>query len=156
MVRKIKKSTARKTPVRKVKSKKARTLSARNVKAQLGGWLDKLPAQDWLEFANSQRTRLVKEVSQLTNEILKRINETTILSNRNEIVNEAKDHLDSIVNRINQSDLISKALGAAKDTKNEIFSFLNIPSQKELASLQRRLNQLEQKVSKVKPRRARA
>lgn len=120
--------------------------------AKLGDWLAKLPAQDWFDFASQQRSRLVREINHLSNEILNRISETHIFSNRDEILKEAKDHLDSIVSHLNRSELISRVIDAARGTKNEILSFLNIPSSKELSGLQKRLNMLEKKVTRSRTR----
>lgn len=113
----------------------------------LENWLNMLPTQDWFDFASQQRVRLIREVSHLSGEILNRISESNILSNREDILKEAKEHLDHIISRINRSELISKVIDAARGTKNEILSFLNIPSSKELSSLQKRLNQLEKKMT---------
>lgn len=113
----------------------------------LDDWLTKLPTQDWFDFASQQRTRLAKEVHHLSVEILNRIGESNILSNRDEILKDAKDHLESIVTRINRSELISRMIKAARGTRNEILSFLNIPSPKELSTLQKRLHQLEKKMN---------
>ena len=118
----------------------------------LGNLLSKLPTQDWFDFASQQRGRLIREVNHLSSEILSKIGDSNIFSNRDEIVKDAKDHLDSIISRLNQSELISRVIDAARGTKNEILSFLNIPSHKELSSLQRRLNQLEKKVTSARPR----
>ncbi len=112
----------------------------------------KLPTQDWFDFASQQRARLAREVGHLSAEILNRISESNILSNRDDILKEAREHLDSIMTRINRSELISRVMDAARGTRNEILSFLNIPSSKELSSLQRRLNQLEKKMSSSRSR----
>lgn len=118
----------------------------------LGDFLNKLPAQDWFDFASQQRGRLIKEINHLSGEILNRIAESNIFSNRDDIINDARDHLDSIVSRLNQSELLSKVIHAARGTKNEILSFLNIPSSKELSSLQKRLNQLEKRITTARSR----
>lgn len=107
---------------------------------------------NWFDFASQQRSRLIKEINHLSTEILNRIAESNIFSNRDDIIKEAKDHLDSIVNRLNQSELLSRVIHAARDTRNEILSFLNIPSSKELSSLQKRLNQLEKKITTARTR----
>lgn len=139
----------RKKVARKTKTHKARKAVG---PAKLGDWLAKLPTQDWFDFATQQRTRLAREVNHLSSEILNRISESQIFSNRDEILKEAKNHLDSILTHINHSELISKMMNAARGTRNEILSFLNIPSPKELSSLQKRLNQLEKKMTKARPR----
>lgn len=120
--------------------------------AKLEDWLNKLPTQDWFDFATQQRARLAKEVHHLSAEILNRISESNILSNRDEILQEARDHLDSIMTRINRSELVSRVIDAARGTRNEILSFLNIPSSKELSTLQKRLHQLEKKMTAGRPR----
>lgn len=139
----------RKKVARKTKPHKARKAAG---PAKLGDWLAKLPTQDWFDFATQQRTRLAREVNHLSSEILNRISESQIFSNRDEILKEAKNHLDSILTHINHSELISKVMNAARGTRNEILSFLNIPSPKELSSLQKRLHQLEKKMTKARPR----
>lgn len=120
----------------------------------LEDWLNKLPTQDWFDFASQQRARLAREVNHLSTEILNRIGESNILSNRDEILKEAKEHLETIMSRINRSELISRVIDAARGTRNEILTFLNIPSSKELTTLQKRLNQLEKKMTggKARPR----
>ncbi|PIR20778.1 MAG: hypothetical protein COV45_04270 [Deltaproteobacteria bacterium CG11_big_fil_rev_8_21_14_0_20_47_16] len=147
--KKVTRKTARKTPKTK---KKAHKKSNGYAASGLGNFLSKLPAQDWFDFASQQRHRLIREVNHLSAEILNKISDSNIFSNHDEIVKDAKDHLDSIVSRLNQSELISRVIDAARGTKNEILSFLNIPSHKELSSLQKRLNQLEKKVSHTRPR----
>lgn len=139
----------RKKIVRKTKVRKTRKLAH---SAKLGDWLAKLPAQDWFDFASQQRTRLAREVNHLSSEILNRISDSHIFSNRDEILKEVKEHLDSILSRINHSELISKVIDAARGTRNEILSFLNIPSSKELSTLQKRLHQLEKKMTSARSR----
>jgi len=147
------KKVARKSPSKKHHTKKKTKGKSNGHEASgLGDFLSKLPTQDWFDFASQQRHRLIREVNHLSAEIIGKISDSNIFSNRDEIVKEAKDHLDSIVSRLNQSELISRVIDAARGTKNEILSFLNIPSHKELTSLQRRLNQLEKKVSTSRPR----
>lgn len=119
---------------------------------RLEDWLTKLPTQDWFDFATQQRARLAKEVNHLSTEILNRISESNILSNRDDILKDAKEHLESIMSRINRSELVSRVINAARGTRNEILSFLNIPSSRELSTLQRRLNQLEKKMTGGKSR----
>lgn len=146
------KKTTRRAPVKTPKARAHKTTHKTAHAVNLGDWLAKLPAQDWFDFASQQRTRLIREVNHLSTEILHRIGDSNIFSNRDEIVKEAKDHLDSIITRINRSELISRVINAARGTRNEILSFLNIPSPKELSSLQKRLNQLEKKMTHTRPR----
>ncbi len=148
------KKTTRRTPSKARKTSKTHKTQAHKIahNGHLGDWLAKLPTQDWFDFASQQRTRLVREINHLSTEILHRIGEANILSNRDEIVKEAKDHLDSIITRINRSELISRVIKAARGTRNEILTFLNIPSPKELSALQKRLNQLEKKMTSARGR----
>lgn len=140
------------------KTRKKHTATKRTKKApkgmrgQLGEWFEKLPTQNWFDFASGQRERLVKEVHGLAGEIVNRVGDATFFRNRDQLVKEVRNHMDSIISSLNRSELISKALGAASDTKNEILSFLNIPSQRELSTLQKRLNQLEKKMTRPRPR----
>jgi hypothetical protein len=136
-------------------SPKVKKVHKRSVKVKgLDDWLSKLPTQDWFDFASQQRARLAKEVNHLSTEILNRISESNILSNRDDILKEAKQHLESIMSHINGSELVSRVIDAARGTRNEILSFLNIPSSKELTTLQKRLHQLEKKMNggKARPR----
>lgn len=141
------KKTARKASAKAPKTHK----KVKKVK-KLEDWLSKLPTQDWFDFATQQRARLAKEVNHLSTEILNRIGESNILSNRDEILTEAKEHLETIMSRINRSELVSRVIDAARGTRNEILSFLNIPSSKELTTLQKRLHQLEKKMNGGKSR----
>lgn len=147
-----KKSTRKHSTSKTRTKKKPKRKSNGYAASGLGDLLSKLPAQDWFDFASQQRTRLIREVNHLSSEILNRISDSNIFSNRDEIVKDAKEHLDSIVSHLNQSELISRVIDAARGTKNEILSFLNIPSHKELSSLQKRLHQLEKKISTTRPR----
>lgn len=146
------KKTTRRAPAKTRKTRAHKTTHKADQVVNLGDWLAKLPTQDWFDFATQQRTRLSREINHLSAEILHRISESNIFSNRDEIVKEAKEHLDSIITRINRSELISRVINAARGTRNEILSFLNIPSPKELSSLQKRLNQLEKKMTHTRPR----
>lgn len=113
---------------------------------------DRYADSDWVTFANQQRANLVREVRTLGEEIISKIADSPIFAQREELIREARHHLDTILQRLNRSSLLSRAMDRARITSTEILSFLNIPSQGELKRLQKKLNQIESRLSDLQGR----
>ena len=134
-----KRKTKRATNSRKPK-KKAAPRKSPDLLEQL---FDKSAAQDWLSFASMQRSRLIREVRDLGEEIVERIADSPVFSQREEMIHDVRAQLETIFDRLNTGDLLHRALDTARMTRTEIMSFLSIPTQKELTKLQRKLNKIE-------------
>lgn len=107
-------------------------------------------AEDWMAFASQQRTRLVREVRGMCEEILEKISESPVFAHRDELVREMRAHLESMVNRLNAGTLLDRAIDSAKMRQHELLSFLNVPSQQELKQLQRKLNLIETRLNTIR------
>ena len=109
--------------------------------------------QDWLTFATMQRSKVVREVKELGEQIIARISESGVFVQREELIKEARHHLESLLGRLNAGSIVDSAIQAARikarNTRTEILSFLNIPSHRELSKLQRKLNQIETRLGKL-------
>lgn len=114
----------------------------------------KYGADDWLSFASQQRARLIREVKGLGDEIVDRIAETPVFAHREDMIQEARQCVDNLLQRLNGTSLLSRAIDSAKITRQDLLSFLNIPSHKELKQLQRKLHQMEARLSKIQGKRA--
>lgn len=110
---------------------------------------EKVSAQEWLEFANAQRAKLVKEVEQLGKEIIVKITDVPIFAHREQLIREARQSIEGLIQRLNQSDLltkVNKVIDAARHGKYDLLHFLNIPSKQDLTKLERKLSKLESRV----------
>lgn len=107
-------------------------------------------AEDWMAFASQQRTRLVRDVRGMCEEILGKISESPVFAHRDELVREMRTHLESMVNRLNAGTLLDRAIDSAKMRQHELLSFLNVPSQQELKQLQRKLNLIETRLNTIR------
>lgn len=107
-------------------------------------------AEDWMSFASQQRTRLVREVRGMCEEILEKISGSPVFAHRDELVREMRAQLESVVNRLNAGTLLDRAIDSAKMRQHELLSFLNVPSQQELKQLQRKLNLIETRLNTIR------
>lgn len=123
--------------------------AGKSAAAAFGKLLDNSSARDWLAFASLQRGRLVREVRDLGEEIVSKIAHTPVFCQRDELIREARNHIDALLGHLNGGSLVNRALHKARQTQTELLSILNIPSQKDLAKLQKKLNQIEARLSTV-------
>ncbi len=106
-------------------------------------------AEDWMAFASLQRSRLVREVRGMCDEILEKVGESPIFAHRDEVIREMRQHLETLMHRLNAGALIDKAIDSAKLRQHDLLSFLNVPSQEELKQLQRKLNKIETRLNSL-------
>lgn len=106
--------------------------------------------EDWLAFASLQRTRVVREVRALCEEIVEKIAGSPVFAHREELVQEARHNLEALITRLNAGTLLDKAIDSAKMRTDDLLSFFNVPSQRELKQLQRKLNQIESRLNAMR------
>lgn len=112
-------------------------------------WVDKLSKQDWLALADAQRERVAHEIKHLSDEILSKIHDANVLSNKDTVLTNAKKSLEDIVGNVQSSELVNKAIDTAIHTKDGLLAFLNIPTHEEMIKLQRKLSRLERKMNEL-------
>lgn len=69
---------------------------------------------------------------------------------REKLIVEARKNLNELASRVQKSDLVSRVQTRAREAKNQVFSVLSIPSQEEVVRLQRKIANLELRVTKLK------
>lgn len=150
-----KRPTRKATPIKVAKAVSVRRTKRKPIilqaKNAIDSFLDRYSGTDWMTFANRQRNTLIREIKNLSDEIIQKIADSPIFSQREDLIREARHHLEGVLHRVTTSSLLAKALDRAR-TPGGILSMLNIPSQQELKVLQHKLNRIEAQLGGSRPR----
>ena len=113
--------------------------------------LDKVRTHGFYSVASDKKDDFEREIRRLVEDVLDRAKDVELLPfnaiNRDRIISEAKKNLEEIRERINTTGWLARVRVSATNTKEQVLSILSIPSQSELTKLQRKLTNLETRIS---------
>ncbi|MBL7685019.1 MAG: hypothetical protein JNK65_03170, partial [Deltaproteobacteria bacterium] len=126
--------------------------SSRELRKNFDDVLKRVKKFNLYSKAQEKTEDLEREIRKLADDIVSRVKGLEISPSgftAKKLIREAKGGFENLVNVVESSDFVSTAIAKAHETRSTLLSLLKIPSQTDVEKLERKIHNLEKRLSNI-------
>jgi polyhydroxyalkanoate synthesis regulator phasin len=126
--------------------------SRKDLKKNFDDILKKVRAGKIMARANETREEIEKDVRRVAEEVLGTVKDVESIINREKmagILSNARDSMENLVEVLRENGLVLQAKQTVANTRREVLGFFSIPTQGDVEKLERKIVNLEKRLSNL-------